>query len=186
MVQKIVIFVVSILFFTISYFFIEFLYKMSWLANLKIDYTVTPINVISLIVSSVLTIWIGWYISKKLTEQRFEKEFLIKDLNSIESEIHYIENVFNSSNQVDISFIASKNNNIQLLKERFSATLKLMNISGFDDRGLNEMANALFTQTTNFDSPQVMTCDIDIQLINKKCSDVILETRNLIIQINSH
>lgn len=185
MVQKIVIFIVSVLFFTILYLFVKFLYVMSWLNNLKIDYTITPINVISLIFSSVLTIWIGWYISKRLTEQRFEKEFLIRDLNSIETEIHYIESVFNSSTQVDISFVASKGNNIQLLKERFSATLKLMKISSFDDKKLNEKTNALFTQTTNFDSPQILTSDIDIQLINQKCSDVILETRNLIIQINN-
>ena len=43
--------------------------------------------------TTIVTMWLGWYVSKKLTEQRYQKEYIITDLKKIEEEINYIGNI---------------------------------------------------------------------------------------------
>jgi hypothetical protein len=185
MVQKTIIFFGSIFSIIVVFYFCRFLLVYSWLDNATIDYTIVPVDVISIILSSALTIWVGWYIAKKLTEQRFEKDFLIKDLTQIENEVHEIESVFNVSGNIDLSYIASKNNNVQLMQERLSKTLELMKISDLSIEKLYQKTGEMYQATTNFESPIVAVSDIDIQFINVKCNSVIIEARNLIILINN-
>ena len=84
MAQKIMTFFFILLILLASFYLVYFIVDCAWFEQLKISYELVPVDAIGIIVSAALTLWIGWYIAKKLTEQRFEKEYLIKDLNLIE------------------------------------------------------------------------------------------------------
>lgn len=186
MVQKGIVFIGSVISAAILFYFFRFLYKMSWLDNATIDYNIAPMDVINLIVTSVVTILIGWYIVKKLTEQRFAKEFLMKDLVSIEDEVRCIMDVFNTAGNVDLSAIAAKGSKVQMIKARFIKTISIFGISDIKTSTLDDVINEMFRVTTDFDSPNTNIDSINVQEINQKCNNVILETRNIIVAVNNY
>lgn len=150
----------------------------------EIDYSVNAFDFISLIITSLLTILVAWYITKKLTEQRFEKDFLINDLNSIEEIVHSIEDILESSSSLNITYMASKINSIFMLKNRMKDAIEQTSLSGTDVSQLENSINDLFTSATNFDAQDIPISDVDIPQIQQHCSNLIRETRNLIIKIN--
>lgn len=178
--RKITVFFAVILLIVILICFLRFLFVMSWIHNAEVDYKIVPIDVFSLFISSALTIWIGWYIAKKITEQRFEKEFLIKDLSQIELDICEIETIFRTSGNVDVSYITSKNHRIQLLHGRLLKTMNLMGLSSIIPNDLGLKIRTLYQKTTDF-NPE----DIDVQEIYTVCDETVLEVRGLIISINN-
>ena len=56
------------------------LLKTSW----SYSYVVEPIDIVNILVTILVTIFVAWYVTKKLSEERFEKELIISDLKSIE------------------------------------------------------------------------------------------------------
>ena len=97
MAKKIIYFF-SILFLLLSTFYLGlFIVREDWFASLDADTNLNPVEPMGIIVSAALTIWIGWYITKKLTEQRFEKEYLIKDLATIEQKVDELSSTFQNS-----------------------------------------------------------------------------------------
>ena len=56
------------------------LLQTSW----SYSYVVEPIDIINILVTVLVTIFVAWYVTKKLSEERFEKELIISDLKSIE------------------------------------------------------------------------------------------------------
>lgn len=49
------------------------------------NYVVEPIDVINIVVTLLVSIFIAWYVTKRLSEERFDKELVIADLRDIES-----------------------------------------------------------------------------------------------------
>jgi cell division protein FtsL len=175
---------IVILVLVISIFFlIRFLGMAAWFEHLKISYDFIPLDAIAIIVSAILTIWIGWYIAKKLTEQRYEKEFLIKDLISIEHEILQIEALFKSSTSIDMSFVSSKYNDIQLLFGRLKETMSIMEVSVKTDE-LSKHLFEIYPLITNMNESPESIDKMDIPRINVVCNSAILSVRALIIRIN--
>ncbi len=184
MVQKIIVALSLLLFSVFSFFFLRFLCRASWLERMVVDYTVSPVDVVSLIVSAVVTIWIGWYIAKKLTEQRFEKDLLINDLRQIEENVTRIKQTFENSTRVDISLIASQVGIIHQLKQRFCDTNGLMN-KDVSVAKLDSAINELYQYTTDFDMNYVLPENVNQVLLNQKCDKAILNVRELIILVNN-
>lgn len=150
----------------------------------EIDYSVNAFEYVSLILSSFLTILVAWYITKRITEQRFEKDFLINDLKSIEDIVHNIENILETSSSINITYIASRINSIFMLKDRMKEAIELTSLSNMDITPLENSINDLFTSATDFDAQDVPISEVDIPEIQQRCSNLIKETRNLIIEIN--
>lgn len=150
----------------------------------EIDYSVNAFEYVSLILSSFLTLSVAWYITKRITEQRFEKDFLINDLKSIEDIVHNIENILETSSSINITYIASRINSIFMLKDRMKEAIELTSLSKMDITPLENSINDLFTSATDFDAQDVPISEVDIPEIQQRCSNLIKETRNLIIEIN--
>ena len=150
----------------------------------EIDYSVNAFEYVSLILSSFLTVLVAWYITKRITEQRFEKDFLINDLKSIEDIVHNIENILETSSSINITYIASRINSIFMLKDRMKEAIELTSLSNMDITPLENSINDLFTSATDFDAQDVPISEVDIPEIQQRCSNLIKETRNLIIEIN--
>lgn len=150
----------------------------------EIDYSVNAFEYVSLIITSFLTILVAWYITKKLTEQRFEKDFLINDLKSIESIVHDIEDILETSSSINITHMASKINSIFMLKNRMKEAIELTSLSDTNIIPLENSINDLFTSATDFDALDIPISKVDVPEIQQRCSNLIRETRNLIIDIN--
>ena len=145
-----------------SFYLVYFIVDCAWFEQLKISYELVPVDAIGIIVSAALTLWIGWYIAKKLTEQRFEKEYLIKDLNLIETKVCELKSLFN----------------------RLSKTIELAGMSYISMSGLSNCISELYRETTTFDASQVSVDCIDLQLILARCDNVVLEGRKIVMTIN--
>lgn len=189
MVQKIGKFLISLCLIVITvivlFLFGCFLSINAWFQNLQVDYKLVPIDVFSLIVSSAITIWVGYYVVKKLSEQRFEKEMLINDLRLIEQEIQGIETIFETSENVDVTLVSGKMNAIKHLLDRFTYTVKLSE-HGVDNeiQPINEAFNNLYLAATNFDSDFVNRNDIDRASISYRTNRLILKVRKLTVNLN--
>lgn len=163
---------------------VVFMYNESWFTLLTAETSLNPIEPLGIIISAVLTIWIGWYITKKLTEQRFEKEYLIKDLALIEQKVNDLNDLFQTSSEVDLTYVAAKNSEIQGVYSRLEETLKIANIENKSE--LSNSIKNLYQCTTNFISPTIKVNDVDLATISAKCDKVILNTRSMIFKINKN
>lgn len=184
MAQKIMTFFFILLILLASFYLVYFIVDCAWFEQLKISYELVPVDAIGIIVSAALTLWIGWYIAKKLTEQRFEKEYLIKDLNLIETKVCELKSLFHNSNSIDISYVSAMNNEIQSLFNRLSKTIELAGMSYISMSGLSNCISELYRETTTFDASQVSVDCIDLQLILARCDNVVLEGRKIVMTIN--
>lgn len=70
------------------------LLQTSW----SYSYVVEPIDIINILVTVLVTIFVAWYVTKKLSEERFEKELIISDLKSIEECIKKILDSYEQEN----------------------------------------------------------------------------------------
>jgi hypothetical protein len=165
--------------------FSRFLFKQSWFSKITLSNEVNPFDILSLIVSSVVAIWLGRYISKKLSAQRFEKEYLISDIKKIEDEIHIIENKLQSSN-IELQTILDLLLKFKLYIDRFSKTINIFGITNINATKLNNYYNLLYQKTTNTES-DIFNIDEAVQIeITNICSSFILETRQMIFKINKN
>lgn len=108
------------------FFFVRSLYCKNWFSTFTYDGNVSPLAVFNLIVSSIIALGLGYYITKKLTEQRFMKEFIIADIKKVEEELENIEMILSTSN-VTLETIFSALNNLNHKIERIENTARLIN-----------------------------------------------------------
>ena len=52
---------------------------------------------IGILVSAAVTVWVGFNIAKKLSVSRFEKDYLITDLNKMEAAVSEMEKLYKNS-----------------------------------------------------------------------------------------
>lgn len=110
---------------------------------------------------------------------------MIGDLKEIERNIHEIEDIFETSTSVDIMHISSKFSTLYSIENRFSETISIMNLSKNISTNIREVITNLYEKATDFSGPNEYTNKLDIPEIKKRCNDIIIETRTLIIKINS-
>ena len=68
-----------------------------------------------------------------------------------------------------------------MLKDRMKEAIELTSLSNMDITPLENSINDLFTSATDFDAQDVPISEVDIPEIQQRCSNLIKETRNLII-----
>ncbi len=142
-----------------------------------------PIAILSLLATAILTIWIGSLVVKRMSEQRFIKEFIINDIKKVEDELEHFEDLlFHSEIENNLLFnkITMLNNKIQLL----NYSLKIINtnkqnIDTISDSFLNLYSISTETNeaTTNL---QVKSTEISALILKIK-----KELRIIIFAINN-
>ncbi len=185
MVKKIVIVILAIISLALIDVFSRFLYAQSWFSTTTFSKELDPFDILSLIVTTIVTFWFGWYISKKLTEQRYQKEYVINDLKQIEEELCYIERSMQSSN-IDLENLLDNLNKLNTYIKRFCKTVEIFKISTIDVKNLNKFYNLLYSKTTNVESSQLVLDATNRNEINQVCADFVIETRGMIFTINKH
>ena len=71
-----------------------------------------------------------------------------------------------------------------MLKNRMKEAIELTSLSDTNIIPLENSINDLFTSATDFDALDIPISKVDVPEIQQRCSNLIRETRNLIIDIN--
>lgn len=130
---------------------IRLLIQQNWFSKFQFSYELNPSILFSSFLTAIVTLFAAWYISKKIKEQRFEKDFLLKDLIDIEQDICRIQTLI-TPGSIDSQEFIDILNNIQRITKRFKHTL---NACGRENSGLtslNAKYKVLYTKLTNTDS----------------------------------
>lgn len=186
MAKKIIFGLISLPFLVLIFLFFRLLYCQSWLSKATISMEIVPLDVLNLILTSGLTFYLAWYITKKLSEQRYEKEFVIDDLKLIEEQVNYIERLTSDVNNIEIQPLIGLFNKLNNSIDRFIKTTEILKIECKDLHKLNKYSSSLYRKTTDIDG---LTLDLDNNKkneINKTCNKFILTTRKMICEINKH
>jgi len=184
MVKKIIAGFSIIIIFILLNIFSRFLYDQSWFSKSTFKNDLDPYTIISLIVTTMVTIWLGLYVSKKITEQRYEKEFIISDLIRIEEEIKSLERKL-SSTSTDLQSLIIKLNKINTYIERFAMTVEIINAESVLRKNILEgNYMKLYKKTTDLDGDQLNINDPIHHEITKICTKFIVDTRAMILKIN--
>jgi len=172
-----------IILFIILDIFSRFLYAQSWLSTAVLTNEVNPIEILSLIISAAIAIWLGWYISKKLTAQRFEKEYIISDIKKIEEEITSIEKKMQDSN-IELQTLLDLLSKFKVYIDRFSKTIDIFQVKSINTSKLCKYYSLLYRRTTDTES-DIFNIDEIAQIdVNNICSGFLIETRKMIFIIN--
>ena len=183
--KKIVYFFALIFSLIIIDIFSRFLYDQSWFGATTLSKELNPIDVVTLIVTTIVTIWLGWYVSSKITAQRFEKEYLINDLKQIEQEIFFIEKNIDNSD-IELQKLLSLLDKLNTYIDRFSKTIEVFNVSCVNVKMLNKNFRKLYTKTTDIDGNVFQTDNSNRKEINQVLTKFIIETRKMIFTINKN
>lgn len=151
------------------------LLKTKWTYN----YVVEPIDVINIIITLLVSVFIAWYVTKRLSEERFDKELVISDLRDIESCMKKTLELYDRSDNNNEILVYL--NQLHILIERFRRTI---DTGGVDMRALENSFWRFFAAATDYDSGND-TNNIDIPSVQRFGDDLIIEIRRIIRVVNT-
>lgn len=148
----------------------RYLYKLSWFSNVTIGQNVNIPDIILSLLGMATTVLIAWYITKKLSSNRFEKELAVEELKELIVSIRD----FKKSDKSNATAIVTQ----QLLDD---GAYVFQTINTFhpnvDTIELKNSSFNLFGASTDAEN-------IDPQLINQHCNTYILKIKECIKEIN--
>lgn len=119
--------------------------------NYTLDTKINIFDVINLCITSSIAIAIGWYITKKITEIRYEKEYIIDEIFSLSKQFKDIEVMTNSHQEIELSSILPKLTDLALKLEKLANTIEIFNLHKEDLNNLKNERSELHIALTNTD-----------------------------------
>lgn len=153
------------------------LFKTSWTFKYEVD----AIAFINILVTIICAGGLAWYVTKRLSEERFDKEIIIKDLQLIENQLGNILDLLERGNQTASNDIVARVNHLRILIDRFKKLIQ--DKYGIKTENLEDKFNQFYMISTNFDTSQNVK-NIDVPNVIAKGEDIIIELRSLIGNIN--
>ena len=145
--------------------------------GVKFENTLTLSDIVYVGITSIVTLFAAWYLSKKLNEDRFSKELAIADLKDIEQVVAAIIDKAQDNTSNINGELMKLLNKLQQLLSRFDRTCTINNNdSKYAVRG---NFNTLYRYATDFSGEP-----LDTQAVVKYGTDLIVEIRNTISSIN--
>lgn len=151
------------------------LWKTSWSFKGEVEL----VDFINIIVTIFTAVFAAWYISKKISEERFYKELIISDLRKIEELISSVieilirnERLEDDQKQEILNLIGYLNN----LIDRFEF------INGYNNQ--NSSLRTVFLNFYGLSTDFGSDTNIDIQNVIRTGNKLIKEVRSQIININ--
>ena len=184
MAKKIILPIIIIGILILIFLFFRLLYWHSWFSTITVSHELVPLDVFNLITTSIITIFLAWYITKKLTEQRYEKEFVIGDLKNIEEQINYIERITSDIQSIQLQPILDLFTKLQTHIERFNKTIEILQIPCSESNKLNSYYYSLYKKATDVDGLQLDIDSVKRNEIHKVCTNFVITTRSIICTIN--
>ena len=153
-------------------------------SNISWEQSIVPLDIVSLLASSLITLYVGYNITKGITEQRAEKEILIEDFRNLENSLKEVEKKINDNCDISLSSMASITQKVMLQVVRIQQTITIFFPQGIDIQKLSDSCMDLHTVATNFDEPTIKHEDYPSEAVYHCCTGVICEIRKLIHNIN--
>lgn len=166
--------------------FLHIIFKASWAKHIVVTNEIKFFDVFNLIATSSVTIWIGWYIGKKVGEKRYEKDYVIDDLKEIEKGIRNIESLTNNRKKIELDELLLELNKLRIYLDTFHATVSTFEISKVDPNNLNLHHKLLFIKLSNLPGKILEPDDVFKNEINLMYSEFIKATRATIFRINKN
>lgn len=147
--------------------------------GVKYENTLSLSDVVYVLITSFVTLFAAWYLSKKLNEDRFSKELSISDLKEIEQVVGQIIRIVQSSDEGINAKLLQLVNQLEQLLSRFDRTCQLRREQDSINLIQGHFRN-LYRYATDFDENP-----LDVQSVVKSGTDLIVEIRNTISRINT-
>lgn len=156
-----------------------------WFSNFTLDLVLSPIDVIGFVITIGVTIFAAWFISKKITSQRYFVEYVIQDLKAIHCELEELQCKIDERNEFELSTSAHHYSKIIYLFKRYNSTIDIIDIKGFSQKRHPQIIDDLYDQLTDVEG-SVLLLDGNKKIeIDAKISKAIIEVRTLIFKINN-
>ena len=140
--------------------------------------SITFADIANMGLTTIVTIFAAWFLSKRLNEDRFSKEMAISDLKEIELIVsNIITKVQEEGDDVNKELL-KLTNHLQQLLSRFDRTCKLKRKQK-SIKTVQQNFNTLYRFTTDFGADP-----LDVQSVIKYGTDLIVEIRDTITNIN--
>jgi hypothetical protein len=162
------------------FFFMRAMYCQSWFSTVTFSKEIAPLDVLNIFVSGAIAVWLGYYITKKLTEQRFLKELIIKDIYRMEEQIESFERLIKVNN-IAVAPIFNELNDLKHKIERFERTVKLTPLSCNEVKGSNACHKKLYEISTE-NTILPLNCTNELEKI---CDDFVICLRKIVCTINN-
>lgn len=147
--------------------------------NWSYSYVVEPIDIVNILTTILVTVFAAWYITKRLSEERYDKELVISDLRSIENCIKKVLDLCDTSD--GNTNILTSINQLHILINRFQRTVTSRKIN------VTKLQNAFwnfYAAATDYDSND-NTANVDLPLVQHLGDDLIIEVRQIIRVVNT-
>lgn len=155
-----------------------------WFCNIELSKEVVPLDVISLLLSAAITLYMGFFITKKITEQRAEKEFMLQDIKNIENSLTEVEKILKNSTSIDVQLMTTTVEQIVIDVNNFGLSMSIMDIKGVKLDEVQNKCLELYRTATDFDSNTEEADNLPIGAIRKSCSELELELRRIFHSVN--
>jgi len=179
-IKKILLGIILLVLTTMLFVCIRAMYCQCWFSTVTFSKDIAPLDILNIIISGAIAIWLGYYITKKLTEQRFLKDFIIKDIYRIEEQIESFEKLVHTNN-AKLQSIFDELHDLKSKIERFERTTKLTPYSCNEVKDLNNCHIKLYKISTE---KTILPVDSRNE-IQKICDDFVICLRKIVCKINN-
>jgi len=165
------------------FMFVSSLYYIDWFNTFVYDKNVSPFDIFNLIITSIVAVGLGYYITKRLTEERFMKEYLIADIEKVENELENTESIFDTNN-VDLLTVFNALNKLSHKIERIENTAKLIDFNVEEIQSLKQLSYRLFDiATATDDTNRINSFETNMQL-EPIYNDISVCLKKIVHQVN--
>lgn len=165
--------------------FSRFIYEQNWFGTFGIQKEVNPFDIISLLITSVVTYFIAVSVTKRLANHRYYKDYLIEDLKQIEIEINKLEaNLI--SNNIDLQVVIEKMTTISISIYKFKKTVEIFNLKKIDVKAVEDQYKKLYQVSTNTEGVYLEINEVINKELKTISSDLIIAIRRQIAIINKN
>ncbi|MDE6695813.1 MAG: hypothetical protein K2K25_02940 [Muribaculaceae bacterium] len=159
-------------------FYIGFLVANLFSEKFNYSAQITLADISNILVTSLVTIFAAWYLSKKLNEDRYAKELAINDLKAIEENISSVVDKAHNPGGDIIGQLMPLINQLHHLLKRLERTCAINGKKVSTDRIMNSFL-CFYGCATNFEDKP-----LNLDLIISYGDDLIVEIRGTIAAIN--
>lgn len=152
-----------------------------WFSEFELDFILSPVDVVGLIVTLGVTVSIAWFISKKITSDRYFVEYVIQDLKAIHSELEELQSKVDYLDELDLITSARHYSRMITLFKRYNSTLK---IEGVEPEEHLSSIDKLYAKLTDVDGSVLVIDSVMREEIDVKIAEAIIEIRVLMFNMN--
>jgi len=155
-----------------------------WFCEYELENAVNPIDIISLIISTGVAVYLGHTITKGLSEERFDKEYIIKDLSLLDETLTSFTSYIQNAKEIDINECCDKIEDIRVGISKFKHSVDIFQVSISNLNQIDSTFEQLYKQGTSQVGQVIMGTEAPKDTIINICQELSKEIRSSVKQVN--